>query len=270
MSNEELPIKEDLEKIEDTLKNNPNWKKRFGAASKLYRLGKEKAVDPLIHSLQNDHHPEIRRFSAVLLGELGDERASWALIATLRDAVQQQNTLMINTTKEALLNIKGSEITSILASTVDDEEESLKMRYESLALLEEINGMDVVQALIAILKKGGIDFRVYHQILRTLVFTGNLAAIQFILNFLEETEVFETQKVIIEAIGETPFKNRTIAIRIGKSLVKLFEAEQEKEKVKQSLMPCLSKTIQALATNIGLEWKEYLTEVVKVTKQEKK
>jgi len=69
---DESPFKEDLEPLIKTLESNPDWNKRFGAASKLFRLGKEKAVDPLIKALQNDEHPEIRRFSAVLLGKLGD------------------------------------------------------------------------------------------------------------------------------------------------------------------------------------------------------
>ena len=41
------PFKEDLEPLIKTLESNPDWNKRFGAASKLFRLGQEKSVDPL-------------------------------------------------------------------------------------------------------------------------------------------------------------------------------------------------------------------------------
>ena len=105
-SDDYSPIKESLAYLIQTLKNDPDWNKRFGAASKLFRLGQEKAVDPLIYVLQNDKHPEMRRFAADLLGRLKDPRATWALIAVFRQSIIEKNANMIHHTSEALIRLK--------------------------------------------------------------------------------------------------------------------------------------------------------------------
>ncbi|MHA1503597.1 MAG: HEAT repeat domain-containing protein, partial [Candidatus Heimdallarchaeota archaeon] len=106
-SDDYSPITESLAYLIQTLKNDPDWNKRFGAASKLYRLGQETAIDPLIFVLQNDKHKEMQRFAADLLGRLEDPRATWALIASFRQAIIEKNANMMQHTSDALIRLKS-------------------------------------------------------------------------------------------------------------------------------------------------------------------
>ncbi len=155
MSNQpedDSPIKENLEPLITILKTDSDWNKRFGAASKLYRLGQEKAIDPLIHSLQYDSNSEVRRFSADLLGKLGNLRATWALIASFRQSIIDKDLTMTHHVSEALLNIKGADLPSILTSTVEDKGEVFDVRIKSLELLGKLGDNTSVQWLIALIK----------------------------------------------------------------------------------------------------------------------
>jgi HEAT repeat protein len=56
---------------------------RAEAASSLGQLGDQKAVVPLISSLQNDSDPYVRSLAAKALGQLGEPRARDALMACI-------------------------------------------------------------------------------------------------------------------------------------------------------------------------------------------
>lgn len=262
---DDSPIKENLEPLIITLKTDPDWNKRFGAASKLYRLGQEKAIDPLIHSLQNDSTIEIRRFSANLLGKLGNSRATWALVASLRQSIIDKDTTMIHHTSEALLSIKGADLPSILTSTVEDKGEVFEVRIQSLELLGKLGDNTSVQGLIAIIKNPDTEGKIRGKAIQELTYTGNLAGLQLLLDQLELTKRKEFRIIVIQALSKTPFKNKTIAIRIGEILLKMSEHEEAKKKNKdQDLLNLIVTTLKNLAKNVDLSFKEFMDELIEV------
>ncbi len=262
---DDSPIKENLEPLITILKTEPDWNKRFGAASKLYRLGQEKAIDPLIHSLQNDSHNEMRRFSADLLGRLGDSRATWALVAALRQSIIDKDTIMVSHTSEALLKIKGADLPSILASTAEDQGEVFEVRIKSLELLGKLGDNPSVQGLIAIIKNPETEGKIRGKAIQELTYTGNLAGLQLILDQLELTKRKEFQIIVIQALSKTPFKNKTIVFRIGEILLKISELEEAKKKKKdQELLYLIVLTLKNLAKNIDLSFKEFMDELIVV------
>ncbi|MHA1156617.1 MAG: HEAT repeat domain-containing protein [Candidatus Heimdallarchaeota archaeon] len=262
---DDSPIKENLEPLITILKTEPDWNKRFGAASKLYRLGREKAIDPLIHSLQNDPHNEMRRFSADLLGRLGDSRATWALVAALRQSIIDKDNTMVSQTSEALLKIKGADLPSILASTAEDQGEVFEVRIKSLELLGKLGDNPSVQGLIALIKNPETEGKIRGKAIQELTYTGNLAGLQLILDQLELTKRKEFQIIVIQALSKTPFKNKTIVFRIGEILLKISEQEEAKKKKKdQELLYLIVSTLKNLAKNIDLSFKEFMDELIVV------
>jgi HEAT repeat protein len=268
---DESPKKENLELLIETLKNNPDWNKRFGAASKLFQLGKEKAVDPFINTLQNDPHPEMRRFVTVLLGKIGDTRATWALIAALREALQQNNSIMITNVTKALLEIGGRDLPSILTSTIEDTEEFYEMRLLALEILRKIGDSNSIQGLINIITNPNTDGKIRAKAIEELIYSGNLAGLQLILELLQESNHRGFQKLVIQAFGKTPFKNKTIILRIGEVLLSIMEKEEQKKKEKdEELTKLVAKTLKQLATNIDRNFKEFLDEIIKIRRKQKK
>lgn len=262
---DDSPIKENLEPLILILKTDPDWNKRFGAASKLFRLGHEKAIDPLIHSLQNDSHNEVRRFSADLLGKLGDSRATWALIASLRQSIIDEDTTMIHHTRDALLSIKGTDLPSILTSTIEDKGEVFEVRVKSLELLGKLGDNTSVEGLISIIKNPETEGKIRGKAIQELTYTGNLSGLQLILDQLEVTKRKEFQKIVIQALSKTPFKNKTIAIRIGAILLKISEHEEAKTKKKdQDLLYLIATTLKNLANNIDLSLNDFMDELIVV------
>ena len=262
---DESPYKEELELLIITLKTDEDWNKRFGAASKLYRLGKEKAIDPLIHTLYNDPHKEMKRFSADLLGNLGDPRATWALVATLRQSIIDNDATMIHHASQALLNIKGSDLPTILSSTADDQGEVFEVRVKALELLGKLADNISVQGLITIIKNPKTDGKIRGKAIQELIYTGNLAGLQLILDQLEVTQRKDFQKIVIQALSETPFKNKTIVYRIGEILLKISEQEEAKKSKKdQKLVKLIAATLKKLAENINEPFKEYMDKLIDV------
>lgn len=267
---EESPMKEDLEPLIETLKYETDWNKRFGAASKLFRLGKEKAIDPLISALQNDDHPEVRRFSAKLLGQLGDSRATWALLAALRKAITEKDSTMIYQTQESLLNIGGYDLVSILISTVTDAEENFSVRLIAVEMLGTIGNNQAVQGLISIIKNPDTEGKIRGKAIEELIYTGNLAGLQLILDQLEATKRKKFQKLVINAIAKTPFKNKTIVFRIGEILLSISEKEQLKGlKKDEALLSLINNTLKFLAKNIEYDYKKFMDELIIIRNKQK-
>jgi HEAT repeat protein len=260
---DESPVKEDLDKLITILESDPDWNKRFGAASKLFRLGDEKAVNPLIKALQNDPHKEIRRFSVDLLGRLGDERATWALIAALRQALVDKDATMTHHTKEALLRIRGRDLSSILTSTVGDAEEFFEMRLMALDLLGTLADTQSVENLISIIKTPDTDGRIRARAIEQLVYTGHLAGIQLILDLLDVTSNKTFQRIVARAISKTPFKNKAIVYRIGESLLKIMEHEEnQKEEKDEELVKMAAEGIKQLSSNIDMQFNHFIGELI--------
>ncbi|NHJ86363.1 MAG: HEAT repeat domain-containing protein [Asgard group archaeon] len=265
---DDSPHKEDIEQLIETLKNDSDWNKRFGAASKLFRSAGERAIDPLINTLQNDAHKEMRRFAADLLGRLGDQRATWALIASLRLGLVEKDTTMIFHSTEALLKIKGSDLPSILISTIEDKEEFYEMRIKALEMLGSLGDSKSVQGLINIIRNPETDGKIRGRAIDELVKTGNLAGLQLILELLDISTHKDFQKVVVRALGETPFKNKTIVFRIGDSLLKIMENEEKKKDDKDTELTNLTATaIRKLASNIGFEFNQFLDELIDIRKK---
>ncbi len=263
LPDDDSPIKENLEPLIIILKTDSDWNKRFGAASKLYRLGQEKAIDPLIHSLQYDSNTEIRRFSADLLGKLADPRATWALVASFRQSLIDKDTTMTHHTSEALLRIKGTDLPSILTSTVEDKGEVFEVRIKSLELLGKLGDNISVQWLIALIKNPETDGKIRGKAIQELTYTGNLAGLQLILDQLELTKRKDFQIIVIQALSKTPFKNKTIAIRIGEILLGISEQEEAKKNKKDhDLLNLIVTTLKSLAKNIDLSFKEFMDELI--------
>ena len=260
---DDSPFKEDLRPLMKILESDPDWNKRFGAASKLFRLGQERAVDPLIKALQNDPHNEIRRFSADLLGRLRDPRANWALVATLRRALEEKDKTMINHSTKALIDIRGIDLPGILISTVEDKQEFFEMKVVALEILGKLGDNKSVEGLIDLIKNPDTEGKIRGKAIEELIYTGNLAGLQLILENLEKTERVEFQKIVVRALGKTPFKNRTIIFRIGSILLNISEKEEAKgNKKDQDLYYYTSETLKKLAENINMEFDAFMDELI--------
>ncbi len=271
LPDDDSPFKEDLEPLIQMLESDPDWNKRFGAASKLYRLGKEKAVNPLIKAVQNDPHHEIRRFSIDLLGLLGDQRATWALIAALRQSLIDKDTTIAYHAREALLRIKGSDLPSILTSTIDDEEEFFEMRINALDMLGKLADTKSVESLIKVINNPNTDGRIRGRAIEELVETGHLAGLQLILELLDVASNKTFQKVVVRAIENTPFKNKTIVMRIGESLLKIIDFEEGKnDKKDEELIKLVTNALEQLAKNIDLNIKEFADELIAIRKKQQR
>jgi len=267
----ESPYKEDLQPLIETLEKDQDWNKRFGAASKLFRLGKEKAVDPLIKALQNDPHPEIKRFVADLLGRLADPRAAWALLAALRQGLLEKNSVMIHHTKQALLNIKSEDLPGILKSTVEDDQEFFEMKLTAVQLLGKIADTKSVQQLIGIIKEPKTDGRIRAAAIEQLVYTGHLSALQLILELLNLTSNKAFQKVVLRAMVKTPFKNKSVVFRIGEALLTIMENEESlRERKDEEISNLAASAMTQLAKNIGMELKKFMDELIKIRLRQKK
>ncbi len=267
---DESPFKEELGPLIITLESDPDWNKRFGAASKLFRLGKERSVDPLIKALQNDSHPEIRRFAAVLLGKLGDPRATWALIAALRQALSEKDKTISYHTKEALVKIKGSDLPSILTSTIEDSGEFFEMRIMALNLLGEIADTKSVECLIQVINNPNTEGKIRGRAIEVLIYTGHLAGLQLVLDLLESTTNKNFQKVVARALCKTPLKNKTIVLRFGDALLQIMETEESKKKEKDAeLTKLAADSLKQLASNINLSFEQLMDEIIVVRKKQK-
>jgi len=266
---DESPFKEDLGPLIKILESDPDWNKRFGAASKLFRLGKEKSVDPLIKALQNDSHP-MRRFAAVLLGRLGDPRATWALIAALRQALSEKDKTITYHTKEALVKIKSSDLPSILTSTIDDSEEFFEMRIMALNLLGEIADTKSVECLIQVINNPNTEGKIRGRAIEVLIYTGHLAGLQLVLDLLESTTNKNFQKVVARALCKTPLRNKTIVLRFGDALLQIMETEESKKKEKDiELTKLAADSLKQLAKNINITFEQLMDEIIIVRKKQK-
>ena len=269
ITDEYLPIKEDLESLIDTLKTEPDWNKRFGAASKLFRLGQEKAVDPLIFVLQKDEHKEMRRFAVDLLGRLQDPRANWALIAAFRQAIIEKDATMIKHTSEALIRLKSSDLYSILFSTIEDKDEIETIKFRAIELLGKVGDSKSVEVLIKIIRKKSTKAKIRGKCIEELVYTGHLAGLQLILELLDVTSNKNFQKIVVRALGKTPFKNKTIVMRISDSLLKITEHEESKnEKKDKKLQQLVIDALKKLAENINMGFNELMDEVLIIRKKQ--
>ena len=267
---DESPIYEELEPLIKTLESDPDWNKRFGAASKLFRLGKEKAVNPLIKALQNDNNKEIKRFSADLLGLLGDSRATWALIAVLRQAIVEKDLTMVNHSSDALIKIKGKDFLSILISTINDKQEISDMKIKALELLGRLGDSQSVESLTAIINNPNTDGDIRAKAIEELVYTGNLSGLQLILEYLSLSSNRAFQKIVIHALGKTPFKNKAIAFRIGESVLKIMENEEsKKEKKDKEVIDLSAAALTQLANNINYDFRKFVDEIISIRKKQK-
>lgn len=268
---DESPIKENLEPLIHILKTDNNWNKRFGAASKLFRLGQEKAVDPLIHTLQNDENKEMRRFACDLLGKLGDTRATWALIAALRQALEKKDKLITFHASEALLSLKrDGDLQDILISTISDSEEFFSMRIMAIEMLGKIADIKSIEGLIALIKNPDTEGKIRGKAIEELIYTGNLAGLQLILEQLEVTKRKDFQKIVIKALGKTPFKNKTIVFRISEILLSISEQEEKRKAKDSDLIFYSSEAIKNLAKNIGYDFPDFMDELIKIRDKQKK
>jgi len=268
---DESPFKEDLGPLIKILESDSDWNKRFGAASKLFRLGKERAVDPLIKALQNDSHHEMRRFAADLLGRLGDPRATWALIAALRQAISDKDKTITYHTKVALLKIKSSDLPSILSSTIDDEEEFFEMRIMALDILSELADTKSVEVLIQVINNPNTEGKIRGRAIEKLVYTGHLAGLQLILDLLESTSNKNFQKVVARALCKTPLKNKTIVLRFGDALLHIMESEESKKKDKDAeLVKLAAASLKELAANINVSFDQLMDEILTIRKKQKR
>ncbi len=268
---DESPFKEDLQPLIEILEEDPDWNKRFGAASKLFRLGKEKAVDPLLKALQNDPHPEIRRFAADLLGRLGDPRATWALLAALRKGLLEKETVIVHHTKQALLSIKSADLPRILKDTIEDEQEFFEMKLTAVQLLGSIADTQSVQQLINIIKNPKTNGRIRAAAIEQLVYTGHLSALQLILELLTLTSNKTFQKVVLRALAKTPFKNKSVVFRIGEALLGIMENQEKlREKKDEEISTLAAEAMKQLAKNVGLEFDKFMDELIRIRMKKKK
>ncbi|MHA1126135.1 MAG: HEAT repeat domain-containing protein [Candidatus Heimdallarchaeota archaeon] len=259
------PIKESLGFLIQTLKNDPDWNKRFGAASKLYRLGHEKAVDPLIYVLHNDKHQEMQRFAVDLLGRLQDPRATWALIAAFRQAIIEKNVNMVQHTSDALIRLKNSDIHSIIKSTVEDKDEIEIIKLKAIELLGKKGDTKSIELLIQIIRNKATNAKIRGKCIEELVFTGHLAGLQLILELLDVTSNKNFQKIVVRALGKTPFRNKTIVMRISDSLLKITEHEESKnEKKDKKLQKLIIDALKTLAKNVNMEFDKLMDEVLTI------
>ena len=263
------PVKEGLETLIHTLKTDPDWNKRFGAASKLFRLGQEKAVDPLIFVLHNDKHKEMQRFAVDLLGRLQDPRATWALIASFRQAIIEKNANMVQHTSDALIRLKSTDLHSIIFNTIEDKDEIETIKLSAIELLGKMGDTKSIEMLIQIIRKKSTKAKIRGKCIEELVYTGHLAGLQLILELLDVTSNKNFQKIVVRALGKTPFRNKTIVMRISDSLLKITEFEESKaEKKDKKLQELVIEALKNLAKNVNISFNELMDEVLTIRKKQ--
>ena len=263
------PITESLAYLIQTLKNDPDWNKRFGAASKLYRLGQETAIDPLIFVLQNDKHKEMQRFAADLLGRLEDPRATWALIASFRQAIIEKNANMMQHTSDALIRMKSPDLFKLISGTLADKDEMIIIKLRFIELLGKMGDTKSIEMLIQIIRNKTTKAKIRGKCIEELVFTGHLAGLHLILELLDVTSNKNFQKIVVRALGKTPFKNKTIVIRISDSLLKITEYEESKQEKKDKVLQELIITaLKNLAKNINMDFDRLMDEVLIIRKKQ--
>ena len=114
------------------------------------------AVEPLINALK-DKRVEIREFSAVVLGNIGDSHALKPLIIALKD----YNPNVRAAAAKALGNLGNVKAVRPLIESTKDK--SLKVRYFAAKSLGMIGDLEAVESLIELLeetliaKKCGLD-----------------------------------------------------------------------------------------------------------------
>ena len=263
------PITESLAYLIQTLKNDPDWNKRFGAASKLYRLGQETAIDPLIFVLQNDKHKEMQRFAADLLGRLEDPRATWALIASFRQAIIEKNANMMQHTSDALIRMKSPDLFKLISGTLADKDEMIIIKLRFIELLGKMGDTKSIEMLIQLIRNKATKAKIRGKCIEELVFTGHLAGLHLILELLDVTSNKNFQKIVVRALGKTPFKNKTIVIRISDSLLKITEHEESKQEKKDKVLQELIITaLKNLAKNINMDFDRLMDEVLIIRKKQ--
>ncbi|MBD3191599.1 MAG: hypothetical protein GF308_13205 [Candidatus Heimdallarchaeota archaeon] len=268
MSEDDSPIQEDFKLLVKQLKNSSDWNERFSAANKLFRSAGDKAVDPLIYALQNDPQKEVQRYAADLLGRLADPRASWALIAALRRGLKEEDFTMIYHTSEALIKIDGNDAIAILSQTIEDEQEFLEMKLKALEILSKIGDAKVVEKMIDWVHDPEFDNSLRKRVIEELAYMGHLASIQFLLDLLEERRDKNLQKVIVRALGKTPFKNKAIVLKIGDILLQKLEQEQSQPKRDVAFLNLLAESINTLGENIGYNYREFMQEIIDIRKKQ--
>ncbi|MHA1840516.1 MAG: HEAT repeat domain-containing protein [Candidatus Heimdallarchaeota archaeon] len=268
-SDDYSPITESLAYLIQTLKNDPDWNKRFGAASKLYRLGQETAIDPLIFVLQNDKHKEMQRFAADLLGRLEDPRATWALIASFRQAIIEKNANMMQHTSDALIRLKSPDLFKLISGTLEDKDEMAIIKLRFIELLGKMGDTKSIELLIQIIRNKATKAKIRGKCIEELVYTGHLAGLQLILELLDVTSNKNFQKIVVRALGKTPFKNKTIIIRISDSLLKITEYEESKqEKKDKTLQKLVITALKNLAKNINMDFDRLMDKVLIIRKKQ--
>ena len=211
----------------------------------------------------------MQRFAADLLGRLEDPRATWALIAAFRQAIIEKNANMIQHTSNALVRLKNSDIHSIIYSTVEDKDEIELIKLKAIELLGKIGDTKSIEMLISIIRNKKTPAKIRGKCIEELVYTGHLAGLQLILELLEATSNKNFQKIVVRALGKTPFRNKTIVMRISDSLLKITEYEESKGEKKDKVLQDLIITAHKnLAKNINMDFNRMMDEVLIIRKKQ--
>jgi len=158
---------------------NPTWTVRRAAAAVLGRLGDPLAIDPLIHTL-TDEHPQVRGAGAIALGEIGDARAALPLVVCLGDAdpdVRFQAAV-------ALGRIGGPEAIAGLRKVLQgDDQHPWVPAADALAILVGARILDPLIALFGAVREQSVG----HSLASAVASVGE-AALQPLLDALEHDD----------------------------------------------------------------------------------
>lgn len=119
-----------------------DWTMRADAAEALGKIGDTGAVEPLIHTLEEDKDEDVRKIVADSLGEIGDARAVEPLIHTLNDRKKSVR----ESAAEALGKIGEPAVESLINAMKD---KSAHVRLGAVDALGKIGDTRAVETLIS-------------------------------------------------------------------------------------------------------------------------
>lgn len=220
------------EKVVDPLLhllNEPNTRKRIGAAMALSYVGNFKAIQPLLQLLLNKQEDsELRSWAAYALGQYNTKEVIESLTATLMD--KSEATIVREKAVRALSLVKNEEVSSLLINTLSDEAEDVRaaatrslsrirseqaqslliaalkdasanIREEAVLALGELKSPMVVEPLVELLKTED-NSSVLETVAETLGDLGDIRAIEPLIELLNRTKDAFVLERIIEVLGK--------------------------------------------------------------------
>lgn len=164
------------------------------AAKALHQMGDEQALSPIVHTLRRSTKTRLRRQAAEELGDLGDARATEALIEALQDRKEEVQLAAAG----ALASLRRSEGYDILVETLSHP--SAYQREIAITALGQLGDSRSVEHLLQLLQdEEDDDLRdAAAEVLGSL---GDTRAVEPLLNYLQQSQRNDVNVVVVEVLG---------------------------------------------------------------------